>query len=68
MEIYENSYAENEDKMLWALHEIRYELHKERMHKTVDEINREALKIYSGWQNERNSKTPVTGGSEKYQS
>jgi hypothetical protein len=31
MEIYKNSYTENEDKILWALHEIRHELHKERI-------------------------------------
>ncbi|OQX11276.1 MAG: hypothetical protein BWK80_44880 [Desulfobacteraceae bacterium IS3] len=61
MEIYKNSYTENEDIMLWELHEIRHELHKERKNKTIDEINREALKIYSDWRNERDSKTSVTG-------
>ncbi len=49
MEIYENSYTENEDKMLWELHEIRHKLHKERKNKTIEEINREALKKYSEW-------------------
>ncbi len=68
MEIYKNSYTENEDKIMWALHEIRHELHKERRNKTIDEINSEAFRIYSDWQNERNSKIPVAGNSEKYQS
>ncbi len=61
MEVYKNSYAKNEDRILWALHEIRHELHEERRNKTIDEINREALRIYSDWRNERNSKTAVTG-------
>ncbi len=68
MEIYKNSYTENEDKIMWALHEIRHELHKERRNKTIDEINSEAFRIYSDWQNERNSKISVAGSSEKYQS
>ncbi len=53
MEIYNNSYAESEDRILWALHEIRHKLHKERRNKTIEEINREALEIYSDWRNER---------------
>lgn len=61
MGIYKNSYTENEDRILWALHEIRHELHEERKNKTIDEINREALRIYSGWRNERDSKIAVTG-------
>jgi len=52
MEIYKNSYTESEDKMLWELHEIRHKLHKERKNKTIEEINREALRKYSEWQKE----------------
>lgn len=63
MEIYKNNYSENEDKILWALHEIRHELHKERKNKTIEEINREALKIYSDWQNERANKNVATFNS-----
>jgi len=66
MEIYKNSYTENEDRILWALHEIRHELHEERRNKTIDQINSEALKIYSDWQNERNDRTAVTGNFEKH--
>jgi len=65
MEIYQNSYTENEDRILWALHEIRHRLHEERRNKTIDEINREALKIYSDWQNERDNKITVTSKAEK---
>ncbi|MCP4353137.1 MAG: hypothetical protein GY795_47405 [Desulfobacterales bacterium] len=65
MEIYKNSYTKNEDIILWALHEIRHELYKERRNKTIEEINSEALKIYSDWQNERNFKTDVTNKSQK---
>lgn len=50
MEICENSYTESEDKMLWELHAIRHKLHRERKNKTIEEINREALKKYSEWQ------------------
>lgn len=63
MEIYKNNYSENEDKILWALHEIRHELHKERKNKTIEEINREALKIYSDWRNERANKNAATFNS-----
>jgi hypothetical protein len=31
MEIYQNSYTENDDKILWALHAKRHELHEERI-------------------------------------
>ncbi len=66
METYKNSYTENEDKILWALHEIRHELHKERKNKTIDEINSEALKIYSDWLNERDKKTAVTDTYKRF--
>ena len=52
METYENSYTEKEDQVLWELHEIRHSLHKRRRNKTIEEINREALKRYSEWQKE----------------
>lgn len=50
METYKNSYDKNEDTMLWELHEIRHELHKEISQKTVEEINKEALKKFKQWQ------------------
>ncbi len=50
METYKNSYDRNEDAMLWELHEIRHELHKEISRKTTDEINRVALKKFMKWQ------------------
>ncbi len=53
METYKNSYTESEDKTLWELHEIRHKLHIERKNKTIEEINREALKKYSDWRKER---------------
>ena len=62
MEIYKNSYTEKEDKILWALHEIRHKLHNERKNKTIAEINSEALEIYSNWQKERDK----IGAETKY--
>ncbi len=56
MEIYNNSYTETEDRMLWELHEIRHKLHRKRKNKTIEEINREALKKYSEWQKEAGKK------------
>ncbi len=53
METYKNSYTENEDRALWELHQIRHRLHKERKNKTIEEINKEALKKYSDWRKER---------------
>jgi protein required for attachment to host cells len=49
MEIYKNIYTEHEDQMMWELHDIRQRLHKERKNKTIEEINRDALKKYSEW-------------------
>ena len=50
MEIYNNPFDKNKDFMLWELHEIRHELHKEFSKKTVEEINSEAMKKYQNWQ------------------
>ncbi|MGE0083259.1 MAG: hypothetical protein AB7S75_02430 [Desulfococcaceae bacterium] len=50
METYKNSYDKNKDTMLWELHEIRHELHKEFSRKTVEEINRDAIKKFRAWQ------------------
>jgi hypothetical protein len=52
MEIYKNSYNEKEDYVLWELHEIRHRLHKTRKNKSVEEINRDALKKFAEWQKE----------------
>jgi hypothetical protein len=50
METYKNSYDKYEDAMLWELHEIRHELHKEIRHKSIEEINSDARKIFKRWQ------------------
>jgi len=50
LEIYKNSYAKNEDTMLWELHEIRHGLHKELSQKIVEEIKGEALGKFKKWQ------------------
>ena len=56
METYKNSYTEKEDQTLWELHEIRHKLHKKRENKTIEEINREALKKYAEWEKEREAR------------
>ena len=56
METYKNSYTEKEDYALWELHEIRHKLHKRRKNKTIDEINKEALRRYAEWQKERKAR------------
>ncbi len=53
METYGNSYTKEEDHLLWELHEIRHKLHVRRQHRTIEEINRDALKKYYLWQQER---------------
>lgn len=50
MATYNNPFDPHEDAMLWELHEIRHELHHVLSHKTVDEINADALKKYQQWQ------------------
>ena len=56
MEAYKNSYTENEDHLLWELHEIRNRLHKRKKNKTIEEINRDALKKYFEWKKERENR------------
>lgn len=53
MENYRNSYSEDEDPVLWELHEIRNQLHQLKKNKEIDEINREALKKWAEWKQER---------------
>ncbi len=53
METYKNDYSKKEDYTLWELHEIRHKLHQERRNKTIEEINKEAMRKYSDWQKER---------------
>lgn len=60
MEIYKNSYTKEEDRLLWELHEIRHTLHARRQHRTIEEINREALKKYAMWQQERERRQQET--------
>ncbi|MGB5157103.1 hypothetical protein [Desulfobacterium sp. N47] len=50
METYKNSYDRNEDHMLWELHEIRHKLHKELSKKSVEEMNKDALRKFKEWQ------------------
>jgi hypothetical protein len=38
---------------LWEMHEIRYALHVQRQHRTLEEINQQALQKYAMWQQER---------------
>lgn len=59
MEVYKNSFDKNEDMMLWELHEIRHELHKEITQKSVEQINREALKEFQEWQRRRVNKAAL---------
>ena len=42
METYKNDYTKEEDEVLWELHEIRHEIHKENEGKTLEEINSKA--------------------------
>ena len=59
MEIYKNSYKKNEDFTLWELHEIRHRLHEARKNKSIEEINKEALKKFSDWKEESKRKKAV---------
>lgn len=49
METYKNDYTKEEDELLWEIHEIRHELHKEWKTKTLEQINRDALEKFQGW-------------------
>lgn len=60
MGTYKNNYSEKEDSTLWELHEIRHRLHQSRKDKSIEEINKEALRKYEEWQEEREKREMVT--------
>ena len=49
MGIYKNDYTKDEDEVLWEIHEIRRKLNKDLKHKSVDEVNDEALEKFEEW-------------------
>jgi len=49
METYKNDYKKEEDELLWEIHEIRQKIHRDFKGKTIDQINKEALKKFSLW-------------------
>ena len=50
MEAYENDYKKHEDEVLWEIHKIRHQLHKEFKGKPVEKRNEDALKKFRNWQ------------------
>jgi hypothetical protein len=53
METYKNDYRKEEDEVLWELHEIRNQIHKENAKKTFLEINKEAFEIVKRYKEKR---------------
>ncbi|MGA1871256.1 MAG: hypothetical protein ACMUJM_22230 [bacterium] len=49
MGTYHNDYDKNEDPMMWELHEVRHQLAEEFKHKTIEQINKEAMEIWLEW-------------------
>ncbi len=49
MGIYKNSYSVKEDQILWELHEIRHELHKEYKNMTLAARNKAAQDLFRSW-------------------
>lgn len=47
METYRNDYTKEEDDVLWELHEIRHEIHKENEGKSLEEINSKAKLLFA---------------------
>lgn len=60
MEIYKNDYTRDEDEMLWEIHEIRRQLHKDLRNKSIDQINEEALSRYSSWKRQNDNGMSLT--------
>ena len=49
MGTYKNDYKKEEDELLWEIHEIRRNIHRNFRGKTIDQINKEALEKFSLW-------------------
>jgi len=45
MKIYKNDYTQQEDEVLWELHEIRHQLHEEMKTQSIKEINKKSFDI-----------------------
>lgn len=52
METYKNDYTQEEDELLWELHEIRHRLSKKYSKMSVDEINQNARNKFEQWKKE----------------
>lgn len=46
MEIYKNDFLEQEDGLLWELHEIRHKLAEEYKSLSIEQINKRAVKYW----------------------
>ena len=60
METYKNDYTKEEDELLWEIHEIRHQIHKDRKHKSYDEINKEIKKMMNERKEQRANKSHIT--------
>ena len=60
METYKNDYTQEEDEVLWELHEIRNKLYKTLKSKPVAQINEDAMKKYQMW---KKDKSPLQNAS-----
>ena len=52
METYKNDYTQEEDELLWELHEIRHRLSEKYSKMSVDEINQNARNKFEQWKKE----------------
>ncbi len=52
MAAYKNDYSKTEDQCLWELHEIRHSLDKDFAKKSINEINKTGMALFSSWKKE----------------
>ncbi len=52
MAAYKNDYTKAEDECLLELHEVRHSLDKDLAKKSVNEINKTGLALFSSWKKE----------------
>jgi hypothetical protein len=60
MATYKNEYTQDEDQVLWEIHEIRHEIHSEIEKKGIAALNEDAKELLKKWKSQYSHRTSKT--------